>query len=113
MRRSSADLNSTSGNKIDFMLTGTTPWKVAQLEHAKPLSVFPDLDVHIASPEDVILGKLTYYREGGSEKHLRDILGILRISGDLLDRVYLAQVADRLGVLDIWESILNFQFPQD
>jgi hypothetical protein len=31
----------------------------------------------LAPVEYVILRKLEYYREGGSEKHLRDISGIL------------------------------------
>ncbi|MCH8922120.1 MAG: hypothetical protein IIA67_03095 [Planctomycetes bacterium] len=35
-----------------------------------------------ASPEDTILKKLEYYREGGSEKHVRDIKGVLMIQGD-------------------------------
>jgi hypothetical protein len=35
---------------------------------------------------------MVYYREGGSEKHLRGITGILRIRGNLLE---------------IWEAILK------
>jgi len=34
----------------------------------------------------VILGKMAYYREGGSEKHLRDIAGILKVSGDAAEQ---------------------------
>lgn len=42
-----------------------------------------------ASPEDVILYKLLYYREGGSGMHLCDILGMLRVSGSEIDQQYL------------------------
>ena len=38
------------------------------------------------APEDVIIGKLWYFSEGGGERHLRDIAGILRISGEKVDR---------------------------
>lgn len=62
-------------------------------------------DTYFASPEDVILKKLEFYHEGGSEKHLRDIAGILKISGNQLDRSYIASWAQRLGVLDIWEKV--------
>jgi hypothetical protein len=61
----------------------------------------------VAAPEDVILGKLLYYREGGSEKHIRDITGIVKVSGQYLDRDYLARSAAQLGVADMWEAILN------
>lgn len=39
----------------------------------------------LAAVEYVILRKLEYYREGGSEKHLRDISGILALSSDQID----------------------------
>jgi hypothetical protein len=58
-----------------------------------------------ASPEDVILKKLEYYREGGSEKHVRDIAGILKVSGSRIDRSYLEEWATRLELTDIWEQV--------
>jgi len=33
----------------------------------------------------MILRKLEYCRKGGSEKHIRDIRGMLEVSGDVLD----------------------------
>ena len=39
----------------------------------------------VAPPEYVIIRKLEYFREGGSEKHLRDIAMILSVSQDLLE----------------------------
>jgi hypothetical protein len=47
------------------------------------------------------------YREGGSEKHLRDITGILRIRGELFDRKYVVDFEQQLGLLEIWEAILK------
>ena len=47
------------------------------------------------------------YREGGSEKHLRDIAGVLKISGDHLDRDYIAEWADRMGTSEIWQEVLR------
>jgi hypothetical protein len=40
----------------------------------------------VAPPEYVVLRKLAFYREGGSEKHLRDIRGILALADPPLDR---------------------------
>jgi hypothetical protein len=65
------------------------------------------LEFRFSSPEDVILKKLEFYREGGSEKHLRDIAGVLKVQGDKIDRRYIAGWASRLGVADIWEEIFR------
>ncbi|MGD9634844.1 MAG: hypothetical protein AB7G28_24275 [Pirellulales bacterium] len=82
-------INPSSGNKIDFLVSGEVSWVLAQLDRAKRLSIFAEVDVQIAAPEDVILGKLIDYREGGSEKHLRDIAGILKTSAAMIDRQYI------------------------
>jgi hypothetical protein len=98
-------IHPTSGNKIDFMLTGTDVWQVNQLARRQEVPILPDRTVYLASPEDVILGKLAYYNKGGSEKHLRDITGILSVQ--VVDREFVARFADHLGVTEIWEAILD------
>jgi len=42
--------------------------------------------IWFAPIEYVIVRKLEYYSHGGSERHLRDISAMLRISGDTIDR---------------------------
>ena len=79
----------------------------------QPIPIFSDRRGYVASPEDVILGKMVYYREGGSEKHLRDITGILRISGNLVDRDYVANFSKQLGLTEIWEAVLARLSPTD
>jgi prepilin-type N-terminal cleavage/methylation domain-containing protein len=59
-----------------------------------------------AAPEDVIIGKLWYYSEGGSEKHLRDIAGMLRISGTAIDQANVGYWAERLGLAEVWQAVL-------
>jgi hypothetical protein len=55
--------------------------------------------------EDIILKKLDYYREGHSEKHLRDIAEIFRISGSRLDLDYLREWVARLGLDEEWRTM--------
>ena len=50
---------------------------------------------------------MDFYREGGSEKHLRDITGILKISSDIIDIDYITKWADSLSLRDIWDAILK------
>jgi hypothetical protein len=59
-----------------------------------------------AAPEDVILGKLWYFSQGGGDRHLRDIAGILRVTGDGVDRAEVERWARKLGYLEIRQQIL-------
>lgn len=100
-------IHPTSGNKIDCMVASQTRWAIAQLARCKLVPIFADMHVSVAAPEDVVLGKLVYYHEGHSEKHLRDIAGILRISGEYVDRDYISRFANELGVSDIWQAVVT------
>ena len=95
-----------AGLKIDFILLTDTPFDVSRRRRMRPLAVLPERTVCFASPEDVILKKLTYYQLGGSDKHLRDIAGVLRIQGAAIDRHYIQHWAERLGVGAEWIKVL-------
>lgn len=56
-------------------------------------------EVWLAPPEYVVLRKLQYFRDGGSDKHLRDIRAMLRQLGPEIDRSVLNAEAVQLGVL--------------
>lgn len=96
-----------SGLKIDVMLPTDSPFDRSRLSRAVRLQEGPDVGAWFASPEDLILKKLEYYKEGGSEKHIRDILGVLRHRGEKLDRAYIAEWAGKLGVTNEWDLILR------
>lgn len=94
-----------SGLKIDVIVASDSPFDRSRLRRGRRLSTGTNLLVCFGSPEDVILKKLEYFREGGSEKHLRDIAGVLKIQGPRIDRPYIAEWAERLGVLDVWQLV--------
>lgn len=100
-------IHPSSGNKVDFMIARSDVWGRTQLARRQRVQILPDRPGYVARPEDIILGKMLYYQEGGSEKHLRDIAGILKISGDQLDREYVQQWAGQLDLMEIWQSILR------
>lgn len=97
----------SSGNKIDMILPRADEWGRVQMERRQRIQLLPDREAVAARPEDVILGKMWYYAEGGSEKHLRDITGILRVSGDDVDRAYISAWSAKLGFTEIWQAILQ------
>ena len=55
---------------------------------------------------------MEYYREGGSEKHLRDIAGIMKISASEIDEHYIGEWADRLGLRAVWDAMLQRLRPE-
>jgi hypothetical protein len=68
-----------------------------------------DDDVFVAPIEAVILSKLRYYQIGRSDRHLRDVHQMLRISGALLDRPELERWAVRLGVEPEWQLAVGYR----
>jgi hypothetical protein len=52
----------------------------------------------LAPPEYVIIRKLEFYRERGSQKHIRDIRSMLAVSGDQLDRAELNEWIAQRGL---------------
>jgi hypothetical protein len=54
----------------------------------------------------IITHKLDFLRESGSEKHLRDIRGILQCSPEEIDREWLDPMVAQLGLTDLWERCL-------
>jgi hypothetical protein len=99
-------IHPSSGNKIDFILPRADEWATVRMARRRPVRLLPDRDVMTAAPEDVILGKLWYFSEGGGDRHLRDIAGILRVTGDGVNRAEVERWASKLGYLEIWQQIV-------
>ena len=100
-------IHPASGLKLDLMIPSETPFNRSRFARVRRLHPAPDYDVTFASVEDVILKKLEYYREGGSDKHLRDITGVLRVSGRQVDRGYIEDWARTLGLEEIWQEVVR------
>lgn len=62
--------------------------------------------IQVAPPEYVILRKLEFWREGGSEKHLRDVRAMLAADLDL-DRSFLDAEMRERGLEEAWRQVLE------
>ena len=100
-------LRPTFGLKINVMIASDSEFDRSRLRRGVYLRPAGDQAVCFASPEDVIVKKLEYYREGGSDKHLRDIVGVLKVRGEKVDRTYIAAWTDRLGLAAQWRAALD------
>ncbi len=98
-------IHPASGLKIDVIVPEDSPYNRSRFSRAKRVQPGPAFEATFASAEDVIIKKMEAFREGGSDKHLRDIAGILRISGDGLDYAYIESWTTPLGLETIWKTI--------
>jgi len=95
--------------KIDVFILKDHPYYRKAFERKVLDSLQEDsniLNVYLCSPEDVILSKLEWYRLGEetSERQWLDILGVIKVQGDSLDRIYLTDWARKLGVFNLLEK---------
>lgn len=95
----------SSGLKVDVIVTAGTGFDRLRLERARRMEALPGISAVFSSPEDLIVNKLLFYKEGGSDKHLRDIASMLKVSGGELDRAYIESWADRMGVGQLWREL--------
>ena len=94
-------IHADSGLKADFYTAGREDLHAYAFRNARKYAA-GETTISLAPPEYVIVRKLEYYREGGSEKHLRDIRGMLAVSGELLDRAALQEWIGRLNLNAEW-----------
>jgi len=93
-----------TGFKADVYLSGRDPLHAWGLVRARQLEVEGQVLV-VAPPEYVIVRKLEYYREAGSEKHLRDIRSMLNTSPEAIQVAELEyQIAAR-GLQEAWRQV--------
>jgi hypothetical protein len=77
-------IHMVTGFKADFYPVGNDPLHRWAMTRRRRVEMFGE-PVMLAPPEYVIVRKLEYFKEGGSDKHLRDIRGMLDISGEMID----------------------------
>ena len=96
-------IHQASGVKIDIVALKKTEFAEMEFSRRRKTEILPGLEVYIASAEDVILKKLDYYREGGSEKHLTDIRAILAETE--VDHGYIQSWIHKLGLRAEWAKV--------
>jgi hypothetical protein len=93
-----------TGFKADVYLSGRDPLHAWGLARARKLEVEGQV-LFVAPPEYVIVRKLEYYRDGGSEKHFRDIRSMLNTSPDAIQIAELEQQIAARGLQVAWRQV--------
>ena len=87
--------------KIDIFALGPSPYDEVEFSRRRKVKVRASgEELVVKAPEDTILRKLLWYREGGevSSKQWRDIVEVLRVSGAEINDQYLSMWAEKLRV---------------
>ena len=93
------------GVKADIMVFRDSPFDASRLSRARKVDVPEVGSVMVAAPEDINLKKLQFFREGGSDKHTRDITSVIKTQGNKIDFAYIERWVARIGVRDEWQLI--------
>ena len=97
-------IDGNTGMKVDFWISRNDEFAHSQFQRRIAQDTY-GTRVYFASPEDLIISKLQWYKLSSSDRHLEDIESVFAISGDKLDREYLAKWVEKLGVQDIYGQI--------
>ncbi len=96
--------------KADVYLRGRDPLNTWGFQRSQRVALEGESFV-AAPPELVIIRKLEFYREGHSEKHLRDIRAMLLALPQLKYREELERIIVSRGLEEQWRSAQEFPEP--
>jgi hypothetical protein len=100
--------------RADLVIAGQEEFDRIQFDRRESIEM-PGLgEFYVVSPEDLILNKLRWGKRSQSEKQWRDVLGILKVQGEMLDFEYLKRWAEPLDVrsdLDRLAAMAELQIP--
>jgi hypothetical protein len=102
-------LHNDTGIKIDIFVLKTSAFAQHELSRARQEIIEPGTrPFYVATPEDIILNKLNWWKMGGgvSTRQWNDIVEVIKRQAHTLDLSYLRQSASSLGIVDILEQAL-------
>lgn len=96
--------------KADVYIVAGDPLHRWAMENVRTIDI-EGLPVAFTPPEYLIIRKLEFYREGGSQKHLRDIASMLDESASLIDQPFLQHHLSQLGLTPHYQAALALTSP--
>lgn len=94
--------------RADVYVKGDDPLHAWAFDRRLRLPV-EGMSIWVAPVEYVIIRKLEYYRMSGSERHLRDVAMILRISAASVDALALGRWIDTLDLREVLEAAERYE----
>jgi len=92
------------GWKADLIVPRRRPFSRSEFDRRSTWDV-DGRSVDVVTAEDLVLAKLEWARDGGSDRQLEDAAAILRVRRDELDHAYLELWVAELGVTEQWVAV--------
>jgi hypothetical protein len=96
-------IDQTTGWKVDVICLRDSAFARSEFSRRVQGDIF-GVPTFVATAEDTLLAKLRWARDSGSERQLRDVIGIIAASGAQLDRSYLDHWATELELSESWRA---------
>ena len=95
--------------RADVYLLGDDPLHAWAFERRVRIPLEDKVAIWLAPAEYVVVRKLQYYRDSGSERHLRDISAMFEISGEMIERGEVERWANSLELQDELREARTFK----
>ena len=95
-----------AATKIDFIIRKDRPFSVEEFGRRRRVELL-GTSGFIATAEDLIVAKLEWAAQTGSERQRRDIAGMLAVAGNAIDEAYLMRWITALGLTDAWTDVIG------
>ncbi len=89
--------------KVDFIIRKNDQYNIEGFKRRRKVKV-DDFEFYIASPEDLILSKLCWAKDGESDLQITDVKNLIKQT-KRLDEDYLARWAKYLGVKELYKKV--------
>lgn len=94
----------TEDFKVELFLLSNDPHDRARFERRRQLQVLGG-PVYLPSPEDVVITKLRWFRQGYRQKDLSDAREVIAVSGPQLDWAYIERWCDEHGTRQLLDDL--------
>lgn len=99
-------IDNETSMKVDFWILEDSDFDRSRLKRAVARKIL-GIKVYFSSPEDLILKKLLWFKESGSNRQLEDIHSVMAIIKDQLDYNYLRRWAKKQKTLGVLEELVR------
>lgn len=99
-------IHPSTGWKADLIIRRERPFSIAEFERRRSTRIL-GVDVPMTTVEDLLLAKLEWSQLGDSDLQRRDVIQLLESVRDSVDRRYLEDWVDRLGLRAAWQDLLD------
>lgn len=99
-------IDNVTGWKIDLIFRKSRAFDQEEFRRRLPAKLF-DIQLFVASAEDVIISKLEWAKLGGSQRQIEDVAKVLAIQWKGLDHSYLSKWIEALQLQEQWSAARN------